>query len=223
VLARLARALIVLVCWGVLTAVTLWAGFSVRAPTPSHAGHVWWITLALELLCALALLLPRHVSAVRRWSAAYLMFAGVTYMLAGLAGLGPNLELIEAAVWDVLISPYLLISYVVQVHQHYPYLLSSTPFHVVPEGPHTRFSAAVLVAGLSGILAAYAIALSYRLGYAIWYCLLAITLVSLSGYVLVARVNPGYHPLAVPLCWEASYILALALTHIRSAKNPGSQ
>jgi hypothetical protein len=171
----------------------------------------WVILLILTLTYGISLIFSSGMALQRRWSIAYLVFTGFTYLLAGVLGLLPNWDLIEASAWDSLISPYLLISFFDQLVHHFPYTVSRASYETLPMSDHRLFSAVVVVVSAVAILAAFGMVKAYRIAYRVWLALLGLLMVALLGYVVVGFVSWGLKKAITPLCWEASYIAAYVM------------
>jgi hypothetical protein len=200
---KLWRALVTL---GVLV-LLFWPAFERSFPRP-----VWAILLIMTLTYGISLLFSSKRPALRRFGTAYLAFVGLSYFVAGMLGIMPHWDLIEAWIWSSLISPYLLISFFDQLIHRFPYTASGAPYYTLPvDEHHLVFSATVVVVGIIAIVAAFAMAKSHKTAYRVWLVLLGLSFVSLVGYLIVGFVSWGPGETIVPLCWEGSYVAAFML------------
>ena len=184
-----------------------WQAFEHSSP-----GIVRAILLIMTVTYGISLLFSSKLPSRLRFGAAYLVFVGVSYFVAGILGLMPHWDLIEAWIWSLLISPYLLVSFFDQLIHRFPYTASRAPYHTMPvDEHHLLFSAAVVVVGIIAVVAAFAMAKSHRIAYRVWLVLLGLSFVSLVGYLIVGFVSWGPKETIVPLCWEASYVTAFML------------
>lgn len=181
-------------------------------PLPSLLpNHISTVLFFLTVTYGISLFFSSKLAIIRRFTTAYLAFIGLTYLVPAIFGLLPSGDLVEAGIWSGLVSPYLLVSFFVQMRHHYPYPASKTAFYFLPEGKHYLFSAAVVAVSVVAILAAFAMAKSNKSGYRIWLVLLGLSVVSLAGYAIVAVVSRGQVGVAIQTCWVASYIIAYVL------------
>ncbi len=180
---------------------------------PGFARHMpqalWAVLLVVTLTYGISLLLSTQIPAYRRWGIAYLAFTGLTYLLAGLLGIGDG-GWVEPELWDMLISPYPLISFVDQWMHHFPYGADRAPYiSNVPFSEHRFFSAAVVVLSSIAIVAAFAMAKTKKLAYMVWLVLLCVLILAFSGFVVVGLVSGG--PVVLPFCMTLSYVVAFLM------------
>lgn len=168
----------------------------------------WVIIFVLTLTYGISLLFSSKVAPYRRFASAYLVFTGFFYLLVGFWGLLPNWDLIEASAWSSLISPYLLLSFLGQLTQRFPYTAAKAPYEIVPESQHHGFSGLVVAVSAIAIFAAFGMAKERKVAYAIWLAILILLGVSCLGYVIVGFVSWGAKETVLPLCWLASYVAA---------------
>ncbi|MCU1240037.1 MAG: hypothetical protein JWO71_763 [Candidatus Acidoferrum typicum] len=168
----------------------------------------WVIVFVLALTYGISLIFSSEIALPRRLAISYLVFTGFVYLVAGVLGLVPNGDLIEASAWNSLISPYLLISFFDQWVHDFPSTIARAPYETLPMSKHHLFSAVVVILSTVAILAAFGMAKAYRVAYSAWLVLLGLLTVGLVGYVIVAFVSWGLKDAIIPLCWEASYIAA---------------
>ena len=64
----------------------------------------WIILFIVALTYGISLCFNMELPAYRRFALAYLVFVGLTYLLAGVLGLLPNWDLIDARIWYSLVS-----------------------------------------------------------------------------------------------------------------------
>jgi hypothetical protein len=208
-MAKLWRSLAAL---GVL-ALQFWPVFERALPLPEV---VRVILLIMILTYGISLLFSSKLPAFLRFGAAYLTFVGLSYFVAGILGLMPHSGLIEAWIWDSLISPFPLISFLDQLIHRFPYTASRAPYYTAPvDEHHFLFSATVVAVSIIAIVAACAMAKSHRTAYRVWLVLLSLSIVSLVGYLVVGFVSWGPKETIIPLCWEVSYITAFVLARSR--------
>jgi CBS domain containing-hemolysin-like protein len=81
---------------------------------------------------------------------------------------------------------------------------------------HLLFSATVVAISIVAIVAAFAMAKSYRTAYSVWLVLLGLSIVSFVGYLIVGFVSWGPKATIIPLCWETSYVAAFLLAQCGS-------
>src|SRR5712691_6519156 len=105
---------------------------------------LWVVLFIATLTYGISLFLSAAIPPYRRWAIAYLAFVSLTYLLAGAWGFLRNGDLIEAAMWDSLISPYPLITFIDQLIHHFPYTISRAPYETLPLSQHHLFSVAVV-------------------------------------------------------------------------------
>jgi hypothetical protein len=187
----------------------------------SSPGIVRAILLIMTVTYGISLLFSSNLPLRRRFGTAYLVFIGVSYFVAGILGLMPHWNLIEAWIWNLLISPYLLVSFFDQLVHRFPYTAPRAPYYTMPvDEHHLLFSAAVVVVSIIAVVAAFAMAKSHRTAYLVWLVLLALSFVSLAGYLIVGFVSWGPKETIVPLCWEVSYVTAFMLARRDSDPKP---
>jgi hypothetical protein len=186
---------------------------------------VWELSFIATVTYGISLLFNENIPFLRRFALAYLVFAGASYLLAGIAGLLPNFDLIEGAMWISLISPFPLLILVEQYTHAFPHVPSTIPYDIFPptNQPHVFFSIAVIIVSLSAIAAAFLMAKENKTSYKIWLVLVAGSLAEAFAYVLADSANwgmtyaggDGSRASVVPLCWAASYLLAYLLVRIQ--------
>ncbi len=156
----------------------------------------------------------------RRWAIAYLAFVGFSYLLAGIWGLVRNGDLIEAAMWDSLISPYPLLTL---MRHGIPGSRNATDWdniYVLPLSEHHLFSITVVVISLVAIVAAFMMARGNRTGFRIWLALVSLSIIATAGYVILGLVRWGVNEMIIPTAWAASYVAAYVMA--RSNADQGS-
>jgi hypothetical protein len=119
-----------------------------------------------------------------------------------------NAGIIEDEMWSLLISPYLTFSVVSQLKVIHQYPLNSIPWFVPPNEPHYIFSAGIVSASIVAIVAAFGMGRSLRIAYYVWTCLIVLSLVLLSGYILLCVFGWGLLRIAPQLAWESSFVIA---------------
>jgi hypothetical protein len=173
---------------------------------------VWAILLVTTLTYGISLLFSMKLPATRRYGTAYLAVVGLSYFVPGILGLMRNEEFTEAWLWNSLISPYLLISFFDQLLHGFPYGAAKAPYYTLPpDEHHLVFSASVVAISAVAIIAAFAMTKSHRAAYRVWAVLLGLSIVSLTGYLIVGFVSWGPKETIIPLCWEGSYVTAFVL------------
>jgi hypothetical protein len=168
----------------------------------------WVLIFVLTLTCGISLIFSSEISAHRRFAAAYLIFTGFTYLLAGILGLLPSWGLIEAAMWHSLLSPYVFISFLDQLFYHFPYTVAKAPYEWVPHQEHHVFSAIVMAISAVAVVAAFGMAKGSKIACNVWLVLLGLLILAFLGYVIVGFVSWGLKDIILPLCWLGSYIAA---------------
>jgi hypothetical protein len=206
--------------WKALAALVLFFLVLMSCPGWNGGGHIGWyiwiISLNLIPAYAISLLFSPTLTPVRRLSTAYLALVGFTYLLAGLLRLDWTMGLISDFIWAGLISPYLPFS-LVEVSRRYGDLpISRRPYDFVPPqngrwDMHYGFATAVVLTSVLAIVAAFGMAKSIKAAYWIWSGLVAMSIISVAAYVLLAYSGLGFREIWVQLAWEASYILAFVL------------
>jgi hypothetical protein len=169
---------------------------------------VWVVLFIATLTYGISLFLSVGMPPHRRWAIAYLAFVSLTYLLAGAWGFLRNGDLIEAAMWDSLISPYPLITFIDQLIHHFPHTMSRAPYETLPLSQHRLFSIAVIVVSAVATGAAFAMTKEKKAAYMVWLVLLGASIVAVLGYIIVGFVSWGMKETITPLCWEASYLIA---------------
>jgi hypothetical protein len=168
-----------------------------------------WVVLFLATLTyGISLFLSAAMPPHRRWAIAYLAFVGLTYLLAGAWGLLRNGDLIEAAMWDSLISPYPLLTLMRHGIPRSRYATEWGNIYVLPLSEHHLFSITVIVISLLAIVAAFMMAGSSRTGYRIWLALVSLSIIATAGYVTLGLVRWGAKDAIIPVVWAASYVAA---------------
>lgn len=178
----------------------------------------WLIVFILTVTCGISLFVSSQISAYRRWGIAYLAFTGLVYLLAGTLGIGDG-GLVEPQLWEILISPYPLVSFVGQWAHHFPHGVSRARYTRLPYSPenepffseHHLFGVAVVVFSLIAIVAAFAMTRRKRWAYRAWFVLLCLFAVEFSGYAVVCFLSWGPEKLVVPFCMTVSYVLAFLM------------
>lgn len=168
----------------------------------------WVLIFILTLTYGISLVLSSEISAHRRFAAAYLIFTGFAYLLAGILGLLPSGGLIEADMWYSLLSPYVFISFLDQLFHHFPYTAAKAPYGWVPDSEHHVFSVIVVAISAIAVVAAFGMARGSKIACNVWLVLLGLFTVACSGYVIVGFVSWGLKDTILPLCWLVSYIVA---------------
>lgn len=168
----------------------------------------WVLIFILTLTYGISLIFGSEISAQHRFTVAYLIFTGLTYLLAGVLGLLPSWGLIEAALWYSLLSPYLFISFLDQAVHHFPYTAAKAPYEPVPHSEHHVFSAIVVIISAIAVAAAFGMAKRRKTGYDVWFALLGLLILAWLGYVIVGFISWGLKDTILPLCWLSSYIAA---------------
>lgn len=168
----------------------------------------WVLIFILTLTYGISLVFSSEISAHRRFAAAYLIFTGFAYLLAGILGLLPSWDLIEADMWYSLLSPYVFISFLDQLFHHFPYTVAGAPYDWVPHQEHHVFSAIVMAVSVVAVVAAFGMAKGSKIACNVWLVLLGLFTVACGGYVIVGIVSWGLKDTVLPLCWLVSYIVA---------------
>ncbi len=180
---------------------------------------LWVIAFVIVLTYGVSLSLNAGMLIYRRWSIAYLVFVGLSYLLAGLFGVLPYGGLIASSVWYSLISPYPMFTLLKGCIYSYPcsiYKLSYTIFP--PSNPDMKFfSIAVIIVSLIAIVAAFAMAKNKKAAYNVWLGLVCLSILSTLGYVIAEFARWGMiqytgssnpRGTIVSLCWSVSYVAA---------------
>lgn len=168
----------------------------------------WTVLFVGTLTYGISLALSSKLAAPRRFASGYLIFTGFAYLVAGIFGLLAYGGLIEAAAWNSLISPYLLLSFLGQLARHFPYTAAKAPYEIVPQSQHHGFSGLVVVVSAIAIIAGFGMARERRTAYGIWLVILGLLGLSTIGYVIVGFMSWGLKTTILPLCWLASYVAA---------------
>src|SRR5580700_10831138 len=191
-------------------ALQFWPVFERSSPVIVRA-----ILLIMTVTYGISLLFSSNLPLRRRFGTAYLVFIGVSYFVAGILGLMPHWNLIEAWIWN------LLVSFFDQLVHRFPYTAPRAPYYTMPvDEHHLLFSAAVVVVSIIAVVAAFAMAKSHRTAYLMWLVLLGLSIVSLAGYLIVGCVSGGPKETIVPLCWEVSDVTAFMLARRDSDPKP---
>jgi len=181
----------------------------------------WVILFMVALTFGISLFFSAQMPVFRRFGIAYLVLTGLTYLLAGILGLLPNGDLIEAEMWYFLISPYPLLRLLTAMIYSRPFRIDAVPYTIFPaSGPHLWFSITVVLVSTILIVAAFAMAREKRTAYYLWLFILALSILEALGYV-VAQFGkwgvPQYRgtrdsaAIIVPLSWAASYLAAYVM------------
>jgi len=151
--------------------------------------------------------LPAH----RRWSIGYLVFVGITYLIAGILGLLPHGGLVESMLWNGLISPYPLFTLSEQGLFRQARSIDWGTVYVFPFKGSQLFSGAIVVLSSASILAAIAMSKGKRIGYNVWLILVGASILGTLAYVVAGFLNWGLQEAILPLCWAASYVAAYVM------------
>jgi hypothetical protein len=172
------------------------------------------VLLQCGLSCAVSFLLARDLIFDRRSIAlAFLLSTGAVYFLAASLGLLRHWGLVESGLWADMISPYPCIS-IIRSYSSQPHVaVARRAYYVLPtDEPHYLFSGLVLGASVISIFATMLMLRNRKLGERIWVILLALSVLSLSGYVWMAKISWGFRGIASQLLFEALYICAFAFS-----------
>lgn len=182
----------------------------------------WVIIFVLTLTFGISLLFSSKLAAHRRFGIAYLLFTGLAYLVAGLFGLLPSREIIEASAWNSLISPYLLVSFLDQLARHFPYTAAKAPYETVPASLHHGFSGLVVLVSATAIVAAFQMARDRKTAYTAWLVILGLLSLFTAGYVVVGFVSWGLKSAILSLCWLATYIAAYSMARTGASLQPST-
>lgn len=193
---------------------------------------VWLLLLILTLTYGFSLFCSTEMPAYRRFSIGYLTFVGVSYVLAGVFGLIPNWDLFEIWMWNLLISPYPLLTVLKGIVYTRPFRIDKLPYTTLPipdRNPLLNFwfSIAVTVVGVIAVAAAVAMAKRKKAAYNLWLALVGLSILEAMAYVLADagkwgmpqyRYNgPSVSSLTiVSLCWAVSYAAAYLVARTRA-------
>lgn len=124
----------------------------------------------------------------RRIGIAYLAFAAITYLLPGYLGFNQYARWLENDIWSRLISPYPNDGGFQDTECCA--LVEGAEYHVgthrmVPESPHDEASTLIIAVSLVAIAGAFLMARSKPLGYYIWVCIIACSIVRFSYYLFM--------------------------------------
>ncbi len=170
-------------------------------------GSLWIVLFTASLTYGISLTLGSRLPIHCRLGVAYLALVAFAYVLGGVLGLLPNWDLIEASMWgQLLVSPYLLFSFLEQLIHGFPYTAARAPYEILPVSPHRLYSAVIVATGAIGVVAAFGLARGNELAQRVWIALLGASAVSLLGYVIVVAVSWGWKEMIVPLCLVTSYL-----------------
>lgn len=172
---------------------------------------LWVILINLALTYIISLFLSYDVIARRRFGAAFLIFAGVTYAVPALTGFDQSGALIEVGLWNKLIDPYVLVSIYETGRLDAGISPERRAYDFVPEWPHYMFSCVALATSIIAIIGAVLFAKRNRIGEWIWVLLLLISTLSFVGYVYVALIEWGIKEIAPQICWEVLYVVAFLM------------
>jgi len=160
----------------------------------------------------------------RRLSLGYLMFVGFSYFLAGLFGLPPGWGIIEPMIWNVLISPYPLLTVLRGIIYTRPFRIDKLPYMLFPvTDQHMWLSITVTLLSVIAMAAAFAMAKNKKLAYHLWFALVGLSTLEALAYVVATMgkwgIPPQFHytgskvptSTIVALCWATSYAVAYVL------------
>ena len=175
----------------------------------------WVILFILALTYGISLFFSTKVPAYRRWGIAYLALTGFTYLLAGIQGLLPNGELIEAAMWHSLVSPYPLLTLVRHGIPHSPHDTEWGEIYVFPTNDHSIFfSIAVVVIASVAIVTAFLMPRDNKRAYTAWLILVGLSILAALGYVVAGIASWGPHEAILPSCWAVTYLIAYIMARV---------
>jgi hypothetical protein len=181
---------------------------------------VWVLLVVLTLTYGFSLSFGSETPIHRRFSLGYLMFAGFSYFLAGSFGLIPDWEIIETMTWNVLISPYPLLSVLKGIIYTRPFRIDKLPYMWFPvSDEHLWFSITVTVVSLIAIAAAFAMSKNKKLAYHLWFVFVGFSILEALAYAVADLGKwgmPQFHytgskvptSTIVALCWATSYAAA---------------
>lgn len=191
--------------------------------TPRLIPKLLWATLIMIIpTYAISLSFSRKMPTHRRWGIAYLVFAGLSYFVAGVFGLNPTLDLISASAWHSLISPYPLLVLLRGCIYSYPcniYRLTYTIFPI-SDDEVMSLSITVTIVSLIAIVAAFAMAKNRRWAYGVWLVLVGLSILEALSYVVAQFAKWGMPQYQGPndptqtilsLCWSASYLVGFLM------------
>jgi hypothetical protein len=185
---------------------------------------VWLLLLVLTLTYGFSLSFGSETPIHRRFSLGYLMFAGFSYFLAGLFGLPPGWGgIIEPMIWNVLISPYPLLTVLRGIIYSRPFRIDKLPYMLFPvTDQHLWLSITVTLVSVIAMAAAFAMSKNKKLAYHLWFVFVGFSTLEALAYVVATLGRWGiplyqynaYSGSKVPistivaLCWAASYAVA---------------
>jgi len=148
----------------------------------------------------------------------YLTIVGLFYAIAGLFGIQANGFLIAAILWQILISPYPLITSLEVMRNNYPAALRFATITDIPGSEHAMSSAIVLIGGVFAIIAGLALFRGRKWAAWLWSALLLASFVLACGYILAFIQMPQFRigNAIRPFVLEVSWIVALLLAQIRT-------
>lgn len=185
---------------------------------------LWVVSFIATLTYEISLLFSEEIPPYRRFALGYLVFAGTTYLLAGILGFFPTWGLVEGAMWYRLINPGPLLILLDQCVRHFPCTTSGIQFDVFPVSePHIFFSFAAIIVSLIAITAAFLMAKENKSAYWIWLALVVFSFAETFAYLLADSANWGSiygavihsRESIVALVWATSYLAAYLLVNIR--------
>ncbi|MDP9053543.1 MAG: hypothetical protein M3N93_04470 [Acidobacteriota bacterium] len=159
-----------------------------------------------------ASLLPDSRSLRLRFGTAILAVVAGVYFFTSALGLIPDFGLIEAWVWDGLISPYFLISV-----SHNVLLddwrggVEKSPSRHSDEGLHLFFSTTMLCISIAGVAGAVLIVKQRTAGQRIWIGFIALLSLSLAAYAYAILLYPQGWGIAPQVFWEALVLVGFLL------------
>jgi len=151
----------------------------------------------------------------RRIGIAYLAFAAITYLLPGYLGFKQYARWLENDIWSRLISPYPNDGGFQDTECCA--LVEGAEYHVgthrmVPESPHDEASTLIIAVSLVAIAGAFLMARSKPLGYYIWVCIIACSIVRFSYYLFMGIKFWGLSSIHYQIVWDISYVTAFLLS-----------
>lgn len=171
---------------------------------------VWLMLQAFPLTYLITLLFSAEIPLRRRWGIAYLVLTGIAYLLAGVEGLPPS-SLFEAVAWDLLISPYPLLTLLRHSVPRSPHASEWGQIYVLAHAEHPLFSAIAIILSLVAIAAAFAMAKGYRIAYIVWRIMLSVLGFATSAYVVLGFAGWGLKEAVLPVCLMVSYLAAYTM------------
>jgi hypothetical protein len=166
------------------------------------------VLFILTVSYGISLAFSTKLPAYRRWGIAYLVFVGITYLIAGILGLLPHGGLVESMLWHGLISPYPLFRMSEQGLFRHAQGIDWGAVYVFPFKGSQLFSGAIVLLSSVSILAAIAMSKGKRNGYNLWLAMVCASVMGTLAYVVAGFLNWGLQEAILPLCWTASYIAA---------------